>query len=831
MNLVSQVTLAGLVAIAKVQTAPTAAEGDPGARVVSADASGVGLHPTLEGIFQPPTLLGARPHDVSISASGRFVSWRLARKEVAAEGEKSEVDLWLAAADGRDEPRVLLPAESEAGAQWSPQADRMLVFRDGWIESIDLGGEAAPQPLFECGPSRSRLQFTRDGTSAVFVAGEDSQLWVLDLGSGERFAPASALKERGSFFQVLEEADTIALFAAPSAPVNADAAAGDAARGKAEEAKASDAAGERKEREGDAVRTRRVLWFVPLSGEGPARETRLEEKGRIEVSADGRFAVSTDSEREAKRQLVIADYLTEAVTTVPVRSDLAGDAPGRTDIELWDFGREQAVAAPIDEGDRFIRLDTEWSPTGARLLVHRISADFHTRQILVVDAERGRAWPLLSERDEAWIGGPMLMAEWRRDGAEVVFSSELSGWCHIHSVPAEGGEIRALTQGGFEVWRAQQLDDGRHALLLSNERDPAEYSLSLLDLDSGARRELDTPRGCVESFEASRNGEALAFVHEDLAVPSDVWAIPTRPDADPVQLSDTVTEAYRALAIVPPEIVEFKNEDDGTVVRALLYRPQPFDPGRKVPAVVFVHGAGYLQNVARSMTSYPVNLLFHQRLARLGFAVLDVDYRHSAGYGRKFRTDVHGFMGGKDLGDELAGVRWLGTLGFVDTERVGVYGGSYGGFLTLMALFTKPDVFACGAALRSVTDWRTYSSWYTNPRLGDPVKDAENYRRSSPIEHVEGLRKPLLILHGLKDRNVFAQDSIRLIEKLIQLGKDFDAMLYPSQDHGFTDPESWIDEYRRIERLFVRELRPEPVDPVTSAAPAGARPGERSGPF
>jgi len=224
---------------------------------------------------------------------------------------------------------------------------------------------------------------------------------------------------------------------------------------------------------------------------------------------------------------------------------------------------------------------------------------------------------------------------------------------------------------------------------------------------------------------------------------------------------------------------------------------------------MFVHGAGYLQQVRRSMSAYQVNMLFHQRLARLGFCVIDADYRHSKGYGRDFRAAVYGFMGGKDLDDCVAGVDYLETLGWVDTSRVGIYGGSYGGFMTLMALFTRPEVFACGAALRSVTDWRTYNHWYTNPRLGDPVEDAANYERSSPIDHAEGLIHPLLLLHGLKDDNVFVQDTIRLMEKLIELGKDFDAMLYPSQSHGFTDPDSWIDEYKRIERLMLRELRPE----------------------
>jgi dipeptidyl aminopeptidase/acylaminoacyl peptidase len=211
--------------------------------------------------------------------------------------------------------------------------------------------------------------------------------------------------------------------------------------------------------------------------------------------------------------------------------------------------------------------------------------------------------------------------------------------------------------------------------------------------------------------------------------------------------------------------------------------------------------------VTKSLTAYEPNYLFHHRLARRGYVVLDPDYRHSQGYGRKFRTDVYGYLGGKDLDDVVAGIDYLRDRGGIDPQRVGIYGGSYGGFLTLMALFTKSDRFAAGCALRSVTDWRTYNAWYTNPRLGDPTRDVSNYVRSSPIDHAKGLSKPLLLIHGLKDSNVFAQDTIRLVETLIELQKDdFEMMLYPSQDHGFSDADSWFDEYRRIERFFDRHL-------------------------
>ncbi len=808
---------AGTTTTITTEPAATATAAAPSATSAPPTTSAPTIHPTLEEIFRPPRLLGVKPRDLAISASGRFVLWR----HTAVDAEQPKLGWWIAPSDGSADPRELFPAEPRVDLQWLPSGDELLLFRNDWIERLDVASQRPPVPLFECGESRGRLVFTRDGRLAVFVAGEEADLWVLDLVSGARWTPAATLTSRGRWFELLEECGSIALFAAPSAAATPAAAGLPPVPAAPAPVAAPPIAGAPKAAANDAKeRPKRVLWIVPLESPNPGaspplkelRETKLEESGRVEVSADGRVALISQSEFDAKRQLVVADYLTDTVTTVPVRNDLAGDLPPKTTLSFFDLSKNERLASPIDEGNRFYLLDTAWSPTGERLLAQRLSSDFKVRQILVVEPLSGRSWPLFAERDDAWIGGPLTFAAWRGDGAEVVFSSEQTGFEQLYAVSADGGAVRPLTIRAGEVQEVVSFAQGNRLLVQTNERDSAERSLLAVNLVDDAVQVVATPRdGCVGDYVVSQDGSRAAFLFESLGVPADVWTIGLEEGATAVQLSDTVPDALRELALPPAEIVTFPSGDDGTTLRALLYRPEPFDPARKVPAVVFVHGAGYLQNVTRSMTEYPANLLFHHRLARLGFAVLDVDYRHSAGYGRKFRTDIYGFMGGKDLDDEIAGVKYLESLGFVDASRVGVYGGSYGGFMTLMALFTKPDVFACGAALRSVTDWRTYNSGYTNPRLGDPKRDAENYRRSSPIDHAEGLKRPLLILHGMKDSNVFAQDSIRLIEKLIQLGKEFDAMLYPSQDHGFTDPDCWIDEYRRIERLFMRELRPEPA--------------------
>jgi dipeptidyl aminopeptidase/acylaminoacyl peptidase len=188
--------------------------------------------------------------------------------------------------------------------------------------------------------------------------------------------------------------------------------------------------------------------------------------------------------------------------------------------------------------------------------------------------------------------------------------------------------------------------------------------------------------------------------------------------------------------------------------------------------------------------------------------VLDMDYRASAGYGRDWRTAIYRQMGHPELEDLADGVDWLVRNRDVDRARIGVYGGSYGGFLTLMALFRTPDLFAAGAALRPVTDWSDYNQDYTGAILNTPEVDPEAYERSSPIEFAAGLARPLLVCHGMVDDNVFFADSVRLVQRLIELGKpDVQIAPYPVESHAFKRPSSWLDEYRRIDRLLAANLQ------------------------
>ena len=277
------------------------------------------------------------------------------------------------------------------------------------------------------------------------------------------------------------------------------------------------------------------------------------------------------------------------------------------------------------------------------------------------------------------------------------------------------------------------------------------------------------------------------------------------------QLTSTVPDAFKKTSWTEPKFIDIPSRD-GKQIKSKIYLPALFDNKRKYPMVIFVHGAGYLQNTINGWNNYYREFMFNELLTQKGYVVLDIDYRGSAGYGRDWRTDVYDFLGGKDYDDHLDAMDFMVKNYGVNLSKIGVYGGSYGGFMAEMLAFRAADKIAAAAALRPVADWKNYyasSPVYTAQRLGFPDKNPEAYKRSSPISYADGLKTPLLILHGIVDDNVHVEDSMQLTEKLIRLGKTeyFQEQFYPSENHRFVRPESWTDEYSRILAFFEKHLK------------------------
>ncbi len=440
------------------------------------------------------------------------------------------------------------------------------------------------------------------------------------------------------------------------------------------------------------------------------------------------------------------------------------------------------------------------------------SLDNKDRWIMLLDPESGKLTSLDWQHDEAWIGGPgisgwnffMGNAGWFPDQKSVWFQSEATGFSHLYVANIETGEKKALTKGKFEVLDAQLSQDGRTFYVTASAEGLDQQHFYHLPARGGKMTRITEEKGSHQVV-ISPDEKYLAIRYSYSNQPWELFVMENRAEAKRVQLTQSTTPEFEAYTWRDPKIVQFR-ASDGATVPARLYQPEGGSKGG--PAVIFVHGAGYLQNAHSWWSNYYREYMFHNILADNGYTVLDIDFRASAGYGRDWRTAIYRHMGGKDLSDQVDGAAYLVKEYGIDPDRIGIYGGSYGGFITLMAMFNSPGTFKCGAALRSVTDWAHYNHAYTSNILNTPVTDSIAYRRSSPIYHAEGLEGQLLMLHGMVDTNVHFQDVVRLSQRLIELGKDnWELAVFPLEGHGFEEAKSWADEYKRIFRLFQSNLK------------------------
>jgi dipeptidyl aminopeptidase/acylaminoacyl peptidase len=447
-----------------------------------------------------------------------------------------------------------------------------------------------------------------------------------------------------------------------------------------------------------------------------------------------------------------------------------------------------------------------FSEDGKAVVVVR-SLDSKDRWIMRLDLATGKLSLLDRQRDEAWIGGPGIAGwnffggtiGWLPDNKHVYFQSEATGFSHLYLVDVESGEKKALTKGKFEVIEVQLSRDGSIFYITANAEGPHDHDFYHLPAMGGKLKRITSREGGHE-INISPDERYLAVRYSTGNQPWELFVMENSAGAAMTQKTESTTEEFEDYQWRNPEIVYF-TASDGARVPARIYKPENRTEGG--PAVIFVHGAGYLQNVHHWWSSYFREYMFHNMLVDNGYTVLDIDYRASEGYGRDWRTAIYRHMGGKDLSDHIDGAKYLVEEEGIAADRIGIYGGSYGGFITLMALFNSPGTFKSGAALRSVTDWAHYNHGYTANILNTPTTDSIAYQRSSPINFAEGLSDQLLILHGMVDSNVQFQDVVRLAQRLIELGKDnWEFAVFPLESHGFVEPSSWTDEYKRIFKLF-----------------------------
>ena len=530
----------------------------------------------------------------------------------------------------------------------------------------------------------------------------------------------------------------------------------------------------------------------------------------------------------ATQEFFVYDIVRDTVRAVPVK-----DIPGIYDKPAYLQSPGKAKADTAKKMRAVVVNGPVWSEDGKQCVVVVRAQDNKDRWIMRLDEATLRLSLLDRQHDDAWIGGPGIGSlntpgnlNFLADNQTLWFQSEADGYSHIYTVNVLTSEKQQLTSGKFEVQQVQVSKDKTHFFLQTNEVHPGEQHFYQMPIVGGTRTRLTTMTG-ANDVTLSPNETLMAIRYSSSTQPWELYASVVSQESlvdskkssprtvssqntntpAPLQLTHSQTEAFKAYSWREPTLVTIPARD-GQTIYARLYKSEK--PNGK--SVVFVHGAGYLQNAHKWWSQYFREYMFHNLLADKGYTVLDIDYRGSAGYGRDWRTGIYRHMGGKDLDDHADAAKWLVQTQGVDAKRIGIYGGSYGGFITLMAMFTTTDrsgvpVFKAGAALRPVTDWAAYNHPYTANILNEPQMDSLAYRRSSPINFAEGLKGHLLICHRMVDVNVHFQDAVRLAQRLIELKKEnWELAAYPVEDHGFVEPTSWMDEYKRILKLFEERL-------------------------
>jgi len=462
-----------------------------------------------------------------------------------------------------------------------------------------------------------------------------------------------------------------------------------------------------------------------------------------------------------------------------------------------------------DKDKQIVMQSTLFSDNGVHCILDIKSFDNKDRWIVRLDLKNNKIEELEHQHDPAWIGGPGI-SEWNfengtfgflKDNETIYFQSEESGFSHLYTLHVLTKKKKQLTDGKWEVRGVKISKDKNYFYISANKSHPGNLDFYKLDINSGKLETILSEDGAHDVV-FSPDEKQLAILYSYKNKPWELFVAENKVNTKKIQITNSTSKAFNAISWMNPELISFEASDK-TKVYARLYAPEK----KNGAAVIFVHGAGYLQNAHNHWSSYYREFMFHNLLVKKGFTVLDIDYRASDGYGRDFRTGIYRDMGGLDLSDNLDGRELLISKYGIDSKRVGIYGGSYGGFITLMALLKEPGKFKCGAALRSVTDWAHYNLEYTSNILNFPETDPEAYRKSSPIYYAENLQDKLLMLHGMVDDNVQFQDITRISQRFIELGKqNWELAVFPVEAHGFKTTSSWLDEYRRILKLFEENL-------------------------
>jgi dipeptidyl aminopeptidase/acylaminoacyl peptidase len=549
------------------------------------------------------------------------------------------------------------------------------------------------------------------------------------------------------------------------------------------------------------------IWIGDLEGKVARQLTHLPAD--LHISS---LAASPDG------QYVAFDAAYGANTADPLpfngdRMQVLRSATWGTTIGIVSVYSGDPVFVPSSSGQRGGATGgPEWV-AGPAVMHQELSADRKTRKIEVTSVS-GETRILWKDYDPAWwspSNSPKTVAS--PDGKWIAFISDRTGWPLVYVIPGDAtseSQARQVSFGkkvdGFPAWSP---DSKRVAYSNSQDGDEMSRYISIADIATGKVEEVVKDPGVSLDPVFSPDGSMIAFSRSSVQHPLEVYAAPTHVAAAITRLTNSMPPEIQTSDLTPPVPIWYPSRGDKKLVPATLMVNKKLDKTKKHPAIIWVHGSGDGQNyLGWQPGAWRMYYAMHQYLAQQGYVILTVDYRGNSGYSRDWATGSYRDVGGSETGDVNAGADYLKTLPYVDGDRIGVWGLSYGGFMTLQSLVVDPTLFNCGIDVAGVGDWETYNHT-PSPRFGsNPSELPELFDRSSPVRHLDKLQRPLLILQGTADLNVPFWETLKIVDTLEKLHKTFDLMIYPGEPHWFRRSYVLQDAWRRSENFYDTHLKP-----------------------
>jgi dipeptidyl-peptidase-4 len=735
---------------------------------------------TIARLFQAPALAGPALTGVKISPDGLHVTYLKGNS-----ADNNRLDLWEYDVHTR-RAQVLIDAHSLAAPGKTP-SDEELARRERQ-RTAALSGILE----YAVAPSGRSLIFTLDGTVYLYDLTRPQAHRIARISPPSAQVTDATVSPRGRFIGYVRDQNLYAY----------DVVAGH------EVALTEDGGGTIKNGMAEFVAQEEMdrstgYWWAPDD-----RRVAFARVDESPVPLVERFEISADNVKTYAQR-----YPAAGNPNVSLRLGVKNLASGA--LTWIDLGADPDVY--------LARVD--WLPDGRTLAVQRESRDQHRLDLLFADVESGATRLVLSETSPTWIelNHELTFLE---HSPEFIWASSRDGFEHLYLYDYSGKLLRRLTQGAWNVddlrSRAIKSVDERRRLVYftANERSPIcrdLYVTSLDTADPAAVRRLSNPGGLHAITMAPR---ADFYVDEFSSSTQPLQVALHRPDGSTEgfllenRLDETHPDApYRADNATP----QFGTlmAADGQNLQYRLFKPRGFDPTKRYPAIVDVYGGPGVQRVLDDWTGSS----FTQILTRAGYVVFQLDNRGSGFRGRDFSAPIYQKLGEVEVADQVAGTRWLAAQSFVDPARIGVWGWSYGGYLTLMLMFKAPDLYRAGVSGAPVTDWSLYDTHYTERYLGKPQDNGAGYEASSVLPYAKDLQGSLLVIHGMADDNVLFMHSTKLFRRLQDLGKPFEVMVYPGAKHGLTRQHDGRHAYATILRFFDDKLRsPAALPPADSAA-------------